>query len=136
MPEFSGSITLQLRGQTVVAVPDAADHLLTVASVAGNLKTTDALWNGALNANWSTSDTIGGKGKQSGYFRNVHQDGDENHGTFEATLSDGAMTGTGAWRFTGGTGKFSHITGGGVATVKQTSPTESEMEWSGSYNIG
>jgi hypothetical protein len=46
------------------------------------------------------------------------------------------MTGTGAWRFTGGTGKFSHITGGGVATVKQTSPTESEMEWSGSYNIG
>jgi hypothetical protein len=58
MPEFSGSITLQLRGQTVVAVPDAADHLLTVASVAGNLKTTDALWNGALNANWSTSDTM------------------------------------------------------------------------------
>ena len=31
---------------------------LTVASVAGNLKTTDALWNGALNANWSTSDTM------------------------------------------------------------------------------
>ena len=43
---------------------------------------------------------------------------------------------TGTWRFTGGTGKFANITGNGVFTDKQTSPTSSEGTWSGSYSFG
>lgn len=135
MPEFSGTVTLHILGQTVVSVADAADHMLVLAGVTGIIKTADVLWNGGRNTNWITADTIGGKGKQTGYFQNVHQDGDTDHGTFEGTVeADGTATGT--WQYTGGTGKFAHLTGNGVSSLKQTSPTESELEWSGSYNLG
>ena len=73
-----------------------------------------------------------------GYFRNVHANGDIDHGTNECTVTmsgtDAIMTGT--WRFTGGTGKFAKITGNGVFSGKQASPTNSEGTWSGSYIIG
>ena len=136
MPTISGSCAQKLKGQTVIALPDVADHMIGLVVVAGHHKTADALWDGANCTSWGNVDTIGGKGKQSGYFRNVHQDGDTSYGTFEAALTDGATTGGGTWQFAGGTGKFAHVTGGGVVTSKQTSLTDSEIEWSGSYNLG
>lgn len=136
MPNFSGSCAQKLLGQTIVAVADSAEHLIGVSVVVGNHKTEDALWDGSRCTSWGTMDIVDGKGKQSGYFRNEHQDGDASYGTFEAALTDGAMNGSGTWQFAGGTGKFAHITGNGVVTVKQTSPTDSDLEWSGSYNLG
>ena len=64
---------------------------------------------------WRTADTVEGNGTMRGYFRNVHANGDIDHGTNECTVAmsgtDAIMTGT--WRFTGGTGKFAKITGNG-----------------------
>ena len=115
-------------------IPDVADHVIAMSVVAGKQKTADALFDGAQSVQWGTADTVGGNGKQTGYFLNDHRDGDTTYGTYEATLTDGAMTG--AWKLTGGTGKFAHITGSGVGTVKQNTPTEFELTWSGSYNLG
>jgi hypothetical protein len=77
---------------------------------------------------------VGGNGEQCGYFRNEHPNGDVSYGTFLAKVTNGTMTGT--WQFTGGSGKFAKLTGGGVLDGKQTSPTDSEMTWSGSYSLG
>lgn len=66
-----------------------------------------------------------------------HPDGDLDFGTTEATVS---MAGTtlsmsGTWGFTGGTGKFANISGGGTFTDRQTSPTESAGSWKGNYTL-
>jgi len=43
------------------------------------------------------------------------------------------MTVEGTWTFAGGTGSLSKLKGGGVFKAQMTSPTDSEMTWSGSY---
>jgi hypothetical protein len=43
------------------------------------------------------------------------------------------MTVEGEWRFAGGTGSLSKLKGGGAFKANMTSPTDSEMTWSGSY---
>jgi hypothetical protein len=112
--------------------------MLSVASMTGKHKASDANWDGVKVSNWVTADLVGGNGEQRGYFKNEHPNGDVDYGTFEAkvTMSDTGPTMTGTWRSIGGTGKFAKITAEGVLDAKMTSPTESVMNWSGSYSLG
>jgi hypothetical protein len=52
------------------------------------------------------------------------------------TTSGTALTLVGTWQFTDGSGSLSGIKGGGPFKSEMTSPTTSEMTWSGSYEIG
>lgn len=133
MPNFSGSYLGKLESQTTIAAP--AEHQLSLSVASATQK---ANWNGAKLTVWGTADAVNGIGTSRGYFRNEHPNGDVDYGTNECTVT---MTGTevtmtGTWRFTGGTGKVANITGNGVFTDKQTSPTSSEGTWSGSYSFG
>lgn len=137
MTKFSGSYKTNLGSQTLVAIPDRPEHLIGVSVVSATQNSSDALWNGAVLTVWGTADTVGGNGDQRGYFRNVHANGDVDHGTFEArvTTSGTSTTLAGKWRFSGGTGRFAKLTGDGVFEGRQVSPTDSEASWSGSYNL-
>ena len=136
MPNFSGSYSAKTESQTTASAP--GNHQIGVSVASGKQESPDASWNGATLTMWGTADTVEGNGTMRGYFRNAHANGDIDHGTNECTVTmsgtDAIMTGT--RRFTGGTGKFAKITGNGVFSGKQTSPTDSGGTWSGSYNLG
>ena len=138
IPNFSGAYTATIQSQATVAVSDKADHMIAVSVASAVQRTSDANWNGAKLTIWGTADTVAGNGEQRGYFGNEHANGDIDHGTFEATvtMSGSEVTLAGTWRFTGGTGMFAKVTGNGVFNGKQTSPTDSEATWSGSYDLG
>ena len=61
---------------------------------------------------------------------------DTSFGTFDAKVStgvDATMIVEGQRRISGGTGSFSKLKGSGIFKASMTSPTDSEMTWSGSY---
>lgn len=122
----------------MLPVPDGPDHMMSVSSMSGKHTASDANWDSVQVTNWGSADLVGGNGEQRGYFMNEHPNGDVSHGTFEAkvTMSGAGPTMTGTWQFTGGTGKFAKLIGGGVLDAKMASPTDFVMNWSGSYNLG
>ena len=81
---------------------------------------------------------IAGIGPQRGYFVNEHADGDRDFGTFEGKIvtAGGEVTIEGIWKYTGGTGNFQGLTGGGTYKGRMTSATEVENTWEGTYELG
>jgi hypothetical protein len=137
MPEFSGTCTSKLQSQTTVSVPGPADRQVAVAVMLGQHKCAVPQWNDAKLTYVGTTDSVGGQGDQRGYFHNVHTNGDASYGTFEAKVAMVDMpTVEGTWRFTGGTGSMYRLSGGGVFKAQMTSPADSEMVWSGAYDLG
>jgi hypothetical protein len=138
MQSFSGTYSTKLGSQTMMAVSDQTDHMIGVSVVSAIQKSSDANWNGAHLTVWGTANIVAGNGEQRGYFKNEHSNGDVDNGTFETklTLSGNEATFAGTWRFSGGTRKFAKITGNGVFNGKQTSPTDSDVTLSGTYDLG
>jgi hypothetical protein len=122
----------------MISVLDRDDHQIAVAVVSGVQRSPDANWNDAKVSVCGTADTTGGNGEQKGYFINTRPNGEIDHGTFEAkvTTSGTTVTTSGSWRFAGGTGRFAKVSGNGVFTTRQNSPTDAETTWSGSYSLG
>jgi hypothetical protein len=137
MPDVSGTCSSTLVSNTMVGVPGNADHQLSVSVMSGQHTSSGSPWNGAMMTYVGTSDLTGGQGPQKGYFRNVHTDGAVSEGTFEADISTpgGVMTVEGTWTLTGGSGSLTGIKGGGRFRAQMTSPSTSEMTWSGSYQV-
>jgi hypothetical protein len=135
MTDFSGSASSKIQSQTMVSVPGQEDRQLGVAVLAGVHTTSDRKFDKAKITYVGTAETVNGDGEQRGYFQNVHPNGDTSHGTFEAKVraTGTAVTLGGTWRFAGGTGSLSRLKGGGIFKSEMTSPTTSEMTWSGSY---
>jgi hypothetical protein len=80
---------------------------------------------------------IAGNGPQNRYFVNEHADGDRDLGTFEGMIvtASGEVTIEGVWKYTGGTGNFEGLTGGGTYKGRMTSPTAVENTWEGTYEL-
>ena len=139
MPDFSGTCSSKLQSQTIASVPGAADHQMGLAVMLGQHKSAEQKWNDAKMTYVGFTDLADGKGEQRGHFHNTHTNGDTSFGTFDAKVStgqDAAMIVEGEWRFAGGTGSLSRLKGGGVFRAQMTSPSDSEMTWSGSYEVG
>ena len=71
---------------------------------------------------------VGGSGPHRGMFIDVHEDGTQTFGTFDGgqktvVNSDGSWTATweGTYKYTGGSGKFKNIKGGGTYKGKASS---------------
>ncbi len=137
MPEFSGTCSSRLQSQTTADVPGAEGRQLALAVMLGQHKCAVPQWNDAKMTYVGATDSVGDQGEQRGYFHNTHTNGDTSFGTFEAkvTMSD-VPTVEGNWRFTGGTGSLAKLSGGGPFKARMTSPNDSEMDWSGAYNLG
>ena len=137
MANVTGSFSGRATSQTTVSLHDVPDHELNLAQIAGLQKSADNLWNNAKITYWGIADLVGGNGPQRGYFVNEHADGDRDFGTFEGTIvaAVGQVTIEGAWKFTGGTGKFKGLAGGGTYKGRAVSPTEVENTWEGTYQL-
>ena len=137
MPDCSGSFSGRTSSQTTISLPDVSNHDLSLAEVRGVQKSTDHHWDNAKITYWGTADLIAGNGPQHGYFVNEHADGDRDFGTFEGKIvtTGGEVTIEGNWKYTGGTGNFQGLTGGGTYKGRMTSPTEVENTWEGAYEL-
>jgi hypothetical protein len=138
MPNLTGSFAGKASSQATAVVGDVPNHELGLVMISGPQTVSDPLWTGSMVSYWGMADLIDGNGPQTGYFVNRHSNGDIDRGTFEAmiTTAGGATTLEGAWKFSGGTGAFARISGGGSFKTKLTSPTEVECNWEGAYQLG
>ena len=138
MPNFSGSYTGRAQSQSVLVIPDVADHTLALAIIPAVQKCTDPLWDGATCSYCGTTDTVAGQGTQSGYYINTRAGGDQDHGTFKGSVATngGEMTVEGTWTSTGGTGKLSKVSGNGTFKARTVSATDIEVVWDGTYSLG
>jgi len=137
MPNLSGSFCGRAAAYPTIALHDVSNHDLNLIEVRGVQKSPDEQWNNSKITYWGTSDLIAGSGPQRGYFVNDHPDGDRDFGTFEGRIvtSGAEITLEGTWKFTGGTGKFKGLSGGGSYKGRMTSPVEVENTWEGKYEI-
>ena len=137
MGRISGTFSGRVKVQTVFALPDAENHDLSVAEVSGPQKSSDPLWSDARITYWGTADLIAGSGPQRGYWINRRPSGETDWGTYEGriTTSGGQVTMEGTYKWTGGTGKFKGISGGGKYLGHFTSPVEVVNDWDGEYEL-
>ena len=108
MPTFSGSFSGKIHAQTIISVPDKPDHSLSLAEVSGTQETTDPKWNNSTINYWVSTDAVGAKGIQRGYFVNDHGSAGRDRGSFEGSVSvvAGQPVVEGKWQYTGGEGSF------------------------------
>ncbi len=137
MPSISGSFSGKVTQQFGLPLNDQSNHLLAIAEVNGTQRSPDPLWDNSKISYWGSNDLINGEGRQSGYFNNVHPDGGRDFGTFEGKVStaDGTITVEGTFKFTGGDGQYSGITGDGTFKTVTKLETEVEATWNGAYEL-
>jgi hypothetical protein len=137
MPSASGSFIGKTNPQAMVSLTDAPDHEMSLIEVTGPQTSSDPLWNGATVSYWGAADLVAGCGTQIGYFMNRHANGDIDRGTFagKITTAAGAVTMEGSWKYSGGTGAFARISGGGTYKGR-ISPTDVQTSWEGTYQLG
>jgi len=137
MTDIAGTCSSKTVSQTTIGMPGQAERQLGVMMTTGQHASRGTPWDDARLTYVGTSDVSRDGGQQRGYFHNVHTDGAISEGTFEAKVSmpDGVLTLEGTWTFTGGSGSLTGIKGGGVLKANMTSTIDSEMTWSGSYQL-
>jgi hypothetical protein len=137
MPDISGSFSGTITKQSGMPLNDQPNHELAIAEVSGTQKSPDPLWNDSKITYWGITDLLDGNGTQTGYFNDVHPDGGRDYGTFEGkvTAIGGSMTVEGTFKFTGGDGAYTGITGGGNFKTVAKSETEVEATWTGAYEL-
>ena len=137
MTKVSGSFSGKAVWQASVSLKDQPNHDMILGEIAGPQKSSDEKWNNAAVTYWNTIDLLSGNGPQRGYFINVRPDGESDRGSFEGkvTTTGAEVRLEGTWKYTGGTGKFSGITGNGTYRGRMVSPTQVEMTWEGEYQL-
>ena len=137
MTDVSGTCSSKVVSQTMIGLPGEADHQVGIAMISGQHTSRGTPWDGAKLTYVGTADVTAGNGEQRGYFHNKHTDGAVSHGTFVAKVSApaGVVTVEGTWTLAGGSGSLAGVKGGGAFKAQMTSPTDSEMTWSGSYQV-
>ena len=137
MTAISGTFSGSVDWQTNVAVPHAPGSSLGVSQVSGPQTCDDPNWSDVQIVYWGTAELAAGNGPQRGHWVNEHADGDKDWGTFEGRITtvNGQTTMEGNWQYTGGTGKFANIRGGGTYKGHLPSPDQVENTWEGEYEL-
>jgi hypothetical protein len=137
MNRFSGSFAGKITQLSTLTVNDQPNHAMNIAEIQGIQKSIDPLWNNSKIAYWGVTDLLNGKGTQHGYYYDDHAEAGRDWGTFEGrvTIVGGGMIVEGTFKFAGGDGKYSGITGGGRFKSEMKSETEVECTWDGKYEL-
>jgi hypothetical protein len=140
--KISGTAKVEAILSQVKAYPgDNPQHEVTLTSRRDVLQSADPDWNNVKTHTVGYSDSTAGTGADRGNIVGVHPSGDKTFSAVEGmtktvTKSDGspAVTFEGKLWFTGGTGKFTGITGGGTykGQLTKAGPT---YEWEAEYEI-
>jgi hypothetical protein len=110
---------------------------LNLAEIGGTQKSSDEKWHNAAITYWGTTDVVAGNGSQHGYFANDHGADGRDWGTFDGKVATNgaAITVEGTYQFTGGSGKFKGLTGGGKFKTTMSSPRDVAATWQGTYEL-
>ncbi len=123
--------------RTTASPGDVPGHELIQDISLVETKSADPDWDGANAVVHGQSDQIEGSGSHRGYATHSHADGSETHFSYEGNHTttvheegawETALEGTFQW--TGGSGKFSNIKGGGTYGGRGT-PEEVTESWDG-----
>jgi hypothetical protein len=90
-------------------------------------------WNDVMMVDYQHLDQFSDSGKHEGYGYHKHKGDDQTFFKFSGTqksAGEGKLSMEGKYEWTGGTGKFKNIKGGGTYTCTGTS-THSECSWQG-----
>jgi hypothetical protein len=114
--------------KSVFTVDAALKHEITQVVALGHPKFSDPDFKVKEEWSYVQSDTINGSGTDGGYFVEIHEDGSQTYGTFQSTsktstMPDGSWEASfeGTYRYTGGSGKYRNIKGGGTFKGKSSS---------------
>ena len=137
MVSVSGSLTGNIRAQSAISIPDQPNHSISIAEVGGTQNSSDENWNNSICTYWAVVEITGSAGTQRGYYSNDHADAGREYGSYEGKVSvvNGQVIVEGTWESTRGTGKFHGLRANGTFRTEQTSPTEIEVAWEGSYEL-
>jgi hypothetical protein len=135
MPNITGSFSGRITKQFGLPLTDQPNHEMGIAEVSGRQQSPDPLWNDASITYWGVTELLDGKGTQRGYYNNIHPDGGRDWGTFEGQVSGGGTIVEGAWKITGGDGRYRGATADGTFKTVMKSETELEATWQGTYEL-
>jgi hypothetical protein len=115
------------------AVPGQEGHVIKQITQTWKYTSPNKEFDGALGIAVDQQDIVGDQLTQKGYAMSRSTNGDETYFTFQSTgkLSGQELSGSGTWQWTGGTGKFKGVKGGGPFTYKAGPNLPLSFEWSG-----
>jgi hypothetical protein len=127
----------QILSQSSASPGDDPNHSITQLVGAQRTTSNNADWNNTQLIFYEHDDFIGGTGPLRGYGTHTHANGDKSYfnyeGTSKMTTKDGGaweQIGDGRFTWTGGTGKFKTLKGGGTYKCKFT-PDSGQCDWLG-----
>ncbi|MCP4580610.1 MAG: hypothetical protein GY839_03275 [candidate division Zixibacteria bacterium] len=139
-----GKIKASYTEQKEFEIGDVDGHRISFTTSEGiNTSTGDIeMLDGASIINYSLDDLVNGSGSGHGYIK-VMKENDGMISKWEhkvvTTMTDEGTPSTafeGTFKYTGGMGKYSNITGGGTYKGMFVSKTEYVVEWQGEYSLG
>lgn len=118
--------------QSTASPGDKAGHMLTQTVTMSTTTSSNEEWNNVKMFDAQQTDQQGDSGTHKGYGYHINKNGDKTFFKYWGTqkaMKD-AMSLEGKFEWTGGTGKFQNIKGGGAYTCKG-SATGNECNWEG-----
>jgi hypothetical protein len=112
---------------------DAPGHMMIQTVTLGSTTSSNVEWNNVPMMDTQHMDQSGESGKHEGYGYHTHKNGDQSFFKYWGTqksAGEGKMAMDGKFEWTGGTGKFKSIKGGGAYTCTGT-VTHSSCDWQG-----
>lgn len=137
MTAISGTMDGSVAALSSIGILDEPLHALMMGTVTGIHMSDDRLWNGAELTYSGMGDFHAGTGRETGYFRNKHRNGDISFGRYEAdvTGSEAEMRAAGTWTLISGTGQLANVRGGGKFEASISKTQAVTMRWSGEYEL-
>jgi len=141
--KISGKITAEITRQDTVAVDDTEGHnmYLQVSEGTNSGDGEEGFMAGALVNNVAFADIVQGNGIHRGYVK-FTKDGSSTFASWEGKVtttptsdSTSVISHEGTFSYTGGTGQFKNIKGGGKYRGKYTSTGGYVTEWQGEYSL-
>jgi hypothetical protein len=112
---------------------DSPGHVMMQSVTMNKTTSPNADWNETMAVDYQHTDQHGDSGTHMGYGYNKHKGGDQTFYKYWGTQKaapGGKISFEGKYEWTGGTGKFQNIKGGGTYTCAGTA-TESTCDWQG-----
>ena len=127
----------QVLSQSSASPGDDPNHSITQIVGAQRTTSNNADWNNTQLIFYEHDDFVGGTGPQRGYATHTHANGDKSYFNYEGTAKmmakdggDWEQTWDGRFTWTGGTGKFKTLKGGGTYKCK-FAPAGGQCDWQG-----
>ena len=125
--------SVRIISQTTGDPGDKEGHMLMQTVTLSQTTSSNENWNDIRMVDTQQSDQMGENGTHTGYGYHMHKGGDRTFFKYwgsQKAAGAGMMSLEGKYEWTGGTGRFQNIKGGGTYTCKGTM-SSNECDWEG-----